>query len=267
MASAVRKEAPRDQNLEWIPLPKLESDARIQRALNLNWCEARKDALDLALLGTFVVWRTGRQNILIDGMHRKKLMELAGWGDYAVPCMVLTGKTLAEASRAFNGLNDHRRVDYLTLFKNRVNYGDPAAVAIAEIAAELGLRVAGGPAPTHIQAARSLDRIYRYGGGTHARALRLALGTAKAAWNLAPDSFHGAIVEGIGLVAIRYGVRVDQDELVPKLAKNGSPGKLVGQGKTWREAHGGSLANGVAGSVVAIYNRGRRVGKVEDWRS
>lgn len=264
MASAARKESEAFE-LKWLVVSDLVVDPRIQRPFNPNWCEARKDAIDLDLIGTLAVWYTGGKYVVIDGMHRKGLMELAGFGSWKVPCRVFHG-SLAEASRAFIALNDHRRVDYLTIFKNRVNAGETAAKAVAAIATELGLRVAGGNSPSHIQAARSLDRVYRHGGGEHARALRLCLSVAKGAWNLAPDSFHGAVVEGLGLVFIRYGATIDADDLTAKLAKNGTPSKLIGQARSWRDSHGGSLAHALAGVVVNLYNRGRRVGKVEEWR-
>lgn len=121
-----------------------------------------------------------------------------------------------------------------------------------------------------VTAVDKLEKIYDGGGITSPREGRVALARTltviKQAWGASPAGFNGALLHGVGLVQLRYNGAIDQAALATKLApiKGGAPG-LLGNARALREMTGRPVHHCVASIVVDAYNKGRRVGKLDDW--
>ena len=82
------------------------------------------------------------------------------------------------------------------------------------------------------------------------------------------DNRRSVVVEALGRVYLRYGNGIDQSGIVAWLAKlPGGAAKLAQQGKSLRDTHGGTIPYNIADVIVLGYNRKRRAGKLERWRS
>ncbi len=205
---------------------------------------------------------------IIDGQHRVQAVREALGADQVVPCWIHKGIRTAKQASLFVGLNNSAKVPPLFQFMGRVNANQPIAVAIAGIIEDAGLKLTAAAGDGKIRCVASLERVYAGSGDpvAGARALRLALKVVTEAWGKTASAVSGSIVEGVGLMILRYGDQVEIDSLISKLASSkGGAQALLGQARALKDWRGGTVSRAVAGSVVNVYNRGRRVGALADW--
>lgn len=205
---------------------------------------------------------------IIDGQHRVQAVRDALGTDQVVPCWIHKGIRTAKQAALFVGLNNSAKVPPLFQFMGRVNANQPVAVAISQIIEDAGLKLDANARDGTIRCVASLERVYLGAGDpvAGARALRIALRVVTEAWGRTTSAVSGSVVEGVGLMILRYGDQVEVDTLISKLAGNkGGALALLGQARALKDWRGGTVSRAVAGSVVSIYNRGRRVGALADW--
>lgn len=255
----------------WLPLQGMKIDPMVQRLLRPTWVKKHVPNFNADQIGTLVVsLRRDGSTYVLDGQHRVELLRAVEWGDQLAYCEVFKDITLEEEAAIFLARNDRLSVRSFDKFKSRRTQGDPVALDIVRIVSAAGLAIAEGGNEGHISAVNALERVYRGGGIADtkdgANALRQVLQLIVAAWGSESANFHGLVIEGLGLVLLRYGRKIDTDALIAKLSKvGGSAAGLIGQAKGLYQIHGGSLAFHVGGIVVIRYNRGRRSGKLEKW--
>jgi hypothetical protein len=251
----------------------LHIDPAAQRKLSMPWVKAHIDEFDVDQLGYIVVNRRADGRLyVVDGQHRTELMRAVGWGDQRIHAELFDGLTQQEEAELFNARNDRRAVRKFDHFRISVTAGDARATDIMNIVSSVGLVITDQQTDGGVNAVDKLEKIYDGGGITSARegrsALARTLTTIKQAWGTSAANFNGALLHGIGLVQLRYNGAIDQKALATKLApvKGGAPG-LLGSARALRELSGRPVHHCVASIVVDIYNKGRRVGKLEDWET
>lgn len=252
----------------------LNIDPSAQRKLSMPWVKERIDKFDVNQLGYIVVNHRKEDDKLyvIDGQHRVELLRAVGWADHKVHAELFEGLTQKEEASLFNARNDRRAVRKLDHFRVSVTAGDETATDINNIVSSAGLVITDQQINGSISAVDKLEKIYEGGGITSVRegrqALARTLAVIKAAWGISPAGFNGSLLHGIGLVQLRYNGLIDQPALAKKLApiKGGAPG-LLGNARALREMSGRPVHHCVASIVVDIYNKGRRVGKLDGWES
>lgn len=154
-------------------------------------------------------------------------------------------------------------------FRVAVVAGEAVPADIDRIVRLQGLVVSDQEKNGHILAVSALERVYR-GAGIAVKdgpaALARTLKTLQSAWGKQPSTFAGKILEGVGMVQLRYNGALNQSALAEKLASisGGAPG-VLGRAKQLQEMRGLPLHKCVASIVVDIYNKGRRAGKIEEW--
>lgn len=218
-----------------------------------------------------VLEERGRERyVVVDGQHRVAAVRQALGEDQQIQCEVIRGCTIAEAAELFCGRNESRKPRPLDQFLVGVTAKRPENLAIVSVVENLGLRIRNGGADGSISAVSALIGIYR---GDHAlpekergATLRRTLLVAMNAWGGGYETFNGDVLRGLGAVLARYGLMVDDDSLQKKLASlaGGALG-LLGKGRTYRTAMGGSMMQNVARAVVTVYNAGRRSHQLPDW--
>lgn len=192
-----------------------------------------------------------------------------GWGDQQVQCEAFEGLTIGQEAELFLARNDRIAVRTFDKFRVAVTAGDEGACDIDRIVRAQGLAISDQEKDGHICAVSALERVYN-GGGISAKegpaALARALKTVQRAWGRQPSTFNGKILEGLGMVQLRYNGKLEQDTLADKLAPfpGGAPG-VLGRAKALQDMRGRSITNCVAAVIVDVYNRGRRNGKIEEW--
>jgi hypothetical protein len=260
--------------LESLPVSKLTVDETVNtRRLDGAWVDRHVAVYDPDALGIVSVSRrAGGQYVILDGQHRAELMRRAGHGNDTVDCRVYEGLTVAQEAALFRKLNDSRKVQPLALFLAKRAEGDEAALAITEIAEAFGWEISNRQAYNNIVAVASLQQIYRGGPAQvgarsgNAEAVSLVLQSVTRAWGHRRDAVHGDLLAGIGLVFLRDRDRVDPVALAERLAGYpGGPGGVLGAGRGVRQLQGGTVAAGVADTVIRLYNKSKRSGRLENW--
>ncbi|MBN2840985.1 MAG: hypothetical protein JXP37_08540 [Coriobacteriia bacterium] len=258
--------------IERLTLDQLTIDHRIQRPLRPAHVSNIAEHLDFNALGILVVSRRNDGTIVVlDGQQRQAALRQKGYdGRFSIQCEVHDGLTLAQEAELFLRYNrDRKAVDSLTIYKNRVQSGDPVAVAIDLIVKECGLRVGGSGSEGEVRAVSALEAVYK---GyklkqEQPQALRAALVAVTEAWGANARSLQGQIIEGIGKVFVRDGDAIDADNLIKKLAKYpGGADTLIGDARGRTRYNGKSVTDSVAAIIVDVYNKGRRSNVLEEWR-
>lgn len=268
--AAEKTRVPRGCSNRYVNIADIKIDPEAQRELLPGWVKARVGGFDPDKLGTITVnRRDGGELHAIDGQHRVELLRAVGWGDQSIFATYFEGLTQAEEAALFLALNDNRPVSTFAKFKPRVTAGEAVASDIQRIVNLAGFAIAKNAATGHITAVASLEYVYRGGRGSSAKggpaALAKTLKTIDAAWGREAANFNGHVIEGVGLVHLRYA-SVNQEALVAKLtALRGGAAGLVAKGGQARDVRGGRMGFCVAGVIVDLYNKGRRAGKLEDW--
>jgi len=148
--------------------------------------------------------------------------------------------------------------------------GNEQANDIERIVTSSGLTISDQEKDGHIVAVRALQKVYNGAGIASGKegpaALARTLKVLQKAWGRQISTFNGTIIEGLGLVQLRYNGKLEQDVLVEKLApfSGGAPG-VIGRARALRDMRGKSMSYCVAAVIVDIYNKGRKAGKVDEW--
>lgn len=267
---------PRSSSFRWIPIPDLVVDPDAQRPLRQSWVDATVPAFDPDKLGIITVNRRSADGkaYVVDGQHRIALVRAVGWADQQIHVEMFDGLSQAEEAALFLDRNRRINVRPLDKFRVRVTAGELVACDIVRIARHHGLRIANGPGVGHINAAGACESVYA--GGRLGKAKDGPSALSKVFKTLVDAygrdrllNFEGALIEGLGLLFLRYGAAVDQTTIADRLAKApGGPGGVIGRARSLRDIRGGnSIAHCVAIVLVELYNKGQRKAKLEDWRA
>lgn len=254
----------------WIGVDKLVVDTVVNtRPLREGRVAQLAEDFDPDLVGVIHVSPRDRgMYAIIDGQHRVEAVRRALGGDQNVPCWVHRRIHTAKQASLFVGLNNSAKVPVLYEFLGRVNANQPDAVAIANIVESVGLKFSGTQSPGNIRCVGALQSVYAGAEdrGVGAKALALTLKVVLDAWGPTEVAVMGSVIEGIGLVILRYGDQLDPEALIQKLAASkGGALALLGQARQVKEMRGGTVARGFAGQVVTLYNKGRRIAALTDW--
>lgn len=248
-----------------VPLHKLMVDPQVQRSLDRR--RAAKIGVEFNPDAVGIVTVSQRANgdyFIIDGQHRVEGMRIAGLSDDKAECEVFTGLTLADEAAMFRLRNNTAHPQYIDKFRVRVIEGDPVAVAIDDMVHRHGWKIQMGNSVGDLAAVQALERIYRL----EATAAERALSTLTRAWGLDSSSVDGRLLDGMGLVFIRYGDAIEVDDLIARLARfSGGAGALIGKARGLRDLVGSTIGRAVAEIVVELYNQRRRTKALPPWRT
>jgi hypothetical protein len=200
---------------------------------------------------------------LIDGQHRHRVLMDEGLGDWIVEVKVHLDVTDdARASELFLKLNNRTAIHPFDKFENARAAGHPDAVGITEIARQFDLTINRRSDDGLLCCVTVLERVFHFDG--NGAVLGLALETLTAAWGRTASAVEGKLVEGLGMLYQHFNGAIDRPVLVKKLAKYpGGPSALIGDARGLRDLRHATIARCVAEQVVATYNAGRRVERLE----
>lgn len=268
---------------KWIPAGQIDVDPAIQRPLNPAWAERIGRELDPDLIGVLhVSERANGRYVVIDGQHRLHgVKNVFGNNGTLVECKIYSGLTKAQEAELFVGLNNFRRPSRIDVFVKNVVAKDPHALAIDHVVRSLDFRVDRMKADGVITAVGALEETYF--GFINSRDLSLeaadmarvakpnllrdTLSVIKEAWGGVSDSVNGHLISGIGRLLAARQRALDVPDLIQKLSKYpGGPTALLGAATGRRAITGGKMQLAVAEVCVELYNRGRRVSKIEPLR-
>lgn len=234
----------------------------VQREAIDAWVRSLSRQFDIEAIGDIHVSKRSDGTLaVVDGQHRILALRQLGYDDLGVWCHVYEDKTPEEECDLFLKLNNRRNVTAADKFRIGVGAGLEDCVAINSLLRERGLAVTGeaqriGASP--ISCAATLRSYWSKAQRerTGPQALAGALDVALAAWGPEGDSLHQSIIGGLSELFLD-NAWIDSKHLADKLAKAGSPGRLIGKAKARYEYERSSLSRCMAKVIADIYNSRR----------
>lgn len=244
-------------------------DRDYQRAIDPNRVRRLIEEFAATGLGTLTIsMRPDGRRVVVDGQHRVAAVRTLGY-EGKLPCNQYIGLSLADEAAMFLLLNNTKQVQALDKFRARVIAEDPDAVAINDILGEHGWTVKAGDQEGYFGAVGAMQKVYDGAGIARGNArpdlVTVVIGVITAAWGRDQRGAHNLVVGGLGQFYARYGADVDHAKVISELSKM-TPLGLVGKAKTLQDARGGTVVSAVAEVVTGLYNKGRRVNRLPDWR-
>lgn len=234
-----------------------------QRRLNPAWRDQIASEFDPDTVGLPVLnYRNGSWYI-IDGQHRVSAMIKMGWGDQQILCECFEGMTEAEEAAEFLRRQKRVAVRPLDKFRIAITAGYQRECDIDRIVRAQGLRVGANPEGNNITAVASLGKVYDHRGGgpvVLGRALRIIRNA------FGEPGLIGPVIEGVGLVCIRYQADLDEAKASAKLGgvMAGVNG-LLGKARNLKLQFGRPMGHCVAAATVEILNQGKGGKKLASW--
>lgn len=238
-------------------------DPHVQRGLKKARVEGMAGNFTPNALGVLTTsWREATRIHIVDGQHRYRAAEAAGYTG-----VILTkeyrGLTVAEEAALFRLLNKTEKVSPIDQFLVACVEQRPEALALAKILADNGWTLAGNASTGKLSAIRSLERVY----AIDPTAAAATMNALTAAYGHAANAVQGSMMEGLGRMLARYGRDVDLADLVKRLAGfPGGPDGLLGYARGQKMARSGNLSAQVAWVIVNLYNQRRRTTALPEWR-
>lgn len=242
---------------EWIALEDLRPHPRVQR---IKDDKKRQEKLAKEwkpmLCRPLDVIPNGRCNYVIDGKTRLGAANLI-YHDKAqtLPCHVYDTITEKYAAGLFLGFNDAKPVKVFEKWLVRRIEEDPIVSSIDSLLKMHGLQAVGTDLDGGIRAVAALEKIFsrQKGDVILDRTLRLLL----QAWGTKHDAFDGLLLMGVALVVQKLGDHIEDAALARRMAKQGTPGAMIGDARVLAKVSGRSVASAMGEKIIGIWNKGR----------
>lgn len=152
--------------ITFVPVDKLDADRRYQRQISQSSLSRIRKIIanfSWSRFGALIIARQGERFVVIDGQHRS--VAARALDIIEAPAIVVNGDLIQQAGD-FVGINTTRTsVATIDKFRARVTSGDPAAIEVAEILAnlEISTDVAAGHALAHrdTRAVAGLEKLVK----------------------------------------------------------------------------------------------------------
>jgi len=252
-----------------IEVANLGTDLRVQRPLNMAKVNKILHSFNPSGMGVVSVSKRDAVTfIIIDGQHRVEALR-RHTDNGVVLCHVYEGLTIEQEAELFLLLNNTTKPRSIDKFMVEVTSGHPEAVAIDNLVRARQYRISHIAGPATINAINSLRAIYKLSVEKEADPdlISMSLLVVNRAWGIQESASRGVILEGIAQLYGEYGSRVDTETLIRKLMEfPGGPHGLWDQAHTYSKLDRSRMPMAVAKTIVAEYNKGRRVNTLEPWR-
>lgn len=247
---------------EWIPVSELEVDPEVQRHhLDYKKVERIKKYFNPGAVGLLTVSRRNRvTTVVLDGMHRKTAVAELTDGTGKMLCRVFTGLTKAEEAQMFLDLNYGNQPSVLDKFRMRIIAEDQVAIQIADLVRAYGWTIAYANTNGHLQAVKSLERIYT----TSVRQekdpniLQLTIMVVTRAWGLERQGAQAVILDGLAAFLSEHTSNIDLDSLVKRMKNyKGGPHAFHVNAQALSNLKTIRVSMAVADLLTDLYNAGR----------
>lgn len=238
-------------------------DPQVQRSLRKARVEKMAGDFKPDAVGVLTTsFRTGTRIHVIDGQHRYRAAEAAGYTG-VLQTMEYHGLNIPEEAALFRLLNTTEKPSRIDQFLVSCVEENPDSLRLARHLADNGWSVGVSGAEARLSAIGSLERVY----ALDPRAAASVLAVLTAAFGHRAAAVQGSLVEGVGRMLARYGLAVDLDDLAKRLSQfPGGPDGLVGHARGQAATRTGNLSTHVARVVTTLYNQRRRTTALPEWQ-
>lgn len=236
-----------------VDLETLLIDPQAQRELDDRRAQGISNNLIPSAIGSLTIsQRDDGKRYVIDGMHRRRAAQLAGWA--TMPAEIHYGLTVEQEAILFLIKNKESKApNPIAEYKVGVTAGVPIYRDIAESLKKFNL-IVGTNSANQISAVRALETIVRRWGTD---TLEATLAIAEQAWGRTQETWNGALIGGIGeMLGTHPEVIQDSAQLVKAVQKKGPPSMWIGLAMAGlRSGSADNLRRGVYKSLVEVYNK------------
>lgn len=231
-------------------------DHTVQRDQKGRWVSELASDFQESWVGVPVLsLRADGKHYSIDCQHRRAAAIAAGRGHERITCEVFEGLTIAEEAELFHVRNHTKQVDKFDDFRARLQY-DETAIEVKRILDKHSITLSkGSRTPGTVKAVDSLE--YAFGLGVLDNGL---MAVEIAGWQRQPDVHTPHIIRAIALVLHSFP-SITVQALGDALAKS-APRIIITEGRSLHVT--GALWKDVARAIVTQYNKGKRVGRVDE---
>lgn len=247
----------------WIPVKDISVVwQNAQRHFDERWAQEIAEKFDPDMFGIVAVCpdkKNGRFHA-IDGQHRVAAVHSLWGGNEKVPCNIFEADTPERAAQIFDTMNTNRKsVQPLETFKVRVTGKVEPEFSVNKLITDLGFKVDSNKYEGNIGAVVSCVSVYK----RHGRDLLLAtLVRVRAIWGKQASAYDAPMIRGFAHFLAKHGRKIDHNRLTDVVAKQYSPGRLMGAAQSAREIYRGNLSNCISQVLVNTYNHGLRTGRI-----
>lgn len=254
--NAARKQERVSKN-EYIYIGVMRVSENAQRPYRAAHAEAMAENFDLEAMGYPVLSYRDGVYWIVDGQHRIRALEMAGFSDYKIECEVYRGLTEQEEALLFLVRDDRRAITPIDKFRIAVFGGREPESTINRIVERQGLRVSGSGSHTGaIQAANALMVTYEEVG---AAKLGRTLHLLKESFEGEPKAFTASMIRAMSLVVYRYDKAMDDEHLIQALASmKGGVNQLEKHANVLNARMGQGKIACIAAAIVERNNDGTR---------
>lgn len=251
--------------VELHPLEEIFADERYQRPPQEAFVEKLVNAWDDTLVGVIdVSQRHDGKLAVLDGLQR--LTGMAKVGKKAAWCAVYENMSIRDEALFFYRKNkDRRSVHPFYSFRARIVAGDQKAAAINRIVLENGYKLDVGARDNVITAIAAVEEVYGWESAARTESLSTTLRTIRAAFDVRHGSKEGDMIRGLGRLFQPFSDEEIDFELLYDIMGDLGPRVIVGKARDYIQMNPGarmSVGDVVARDVLRIYNRHRKVGKL-----
>lgn len=252
--------------IERVVVGRLQVDPTVQRRLDHNRVNLIIARMNFEAIGVLTVnEREAGGLYVVDGQHRQRSLVEGGWPEHIVTVQKYVGLSLAAEAFLFELLNTTKAPQPLDIFKARLLSGDHATHEMYRMLTEREWRIVLEAGDNRFAAVKTLENLYRMS----PEMTELAVDILTRAWGGKDSSLDHRLLTGMGHLLIRYGDRVDPDQMVRKLGNYaGGPEALIASAKALRVTMRNRSRDAMAFVLVQAYNHGAREDKqIPQWGS
>jgi hypothetical protein len=197
---------------------------------------------------------------VVDGQHRRAAILQTYGEEEMVPCRVIEANDAKRAAAVFDKINNSRKAPTaVEQFLVRVTAGNDTETHIHCILDRLGLRVGHGPGRGVVRPVNALINVYKtYGSDVLAQAVQ----AIRETWGDDETAVAANILKGYASLIAEHRNSIDPKRLRESMAKEMTPGQLIGRARYHSELTKDSAAEAVKHMVIKTYNTGIKNGKL-----
>lgn len=240
-----------------IPIDQLHINPAAQRPFSIAAARAIAKKFDATKLGIISVTpRPAGGYFVIDGQHRVGGARINGRKE---PFAALLHEEMTDAEQAdtFLGLNDVKLVSAVDKFRVRITRGDETPAIVARELNAYGWKVGSNAGDGWTTCIGALERLANYSPELLNRVIRIVT----SAWGLERKAMRQQIVSGLGAVLKKYPA-LDEAHLIRSLQEV-TPVQITARAASMQEVSGITIKSAMVQVIVATYNKGKRVNRLE----
>lgn len=231
----------------------------VQREFRKAWGDELAANLDLNKLGFPIVNHRDGTYWLLDGQHRIYALKQNGFDTDVLDCEVYEGLTDEEMASIFLGRDSRRKISPFDHFHIACTAGFHRENAIRRAVETQGLRISRNKGENTVSAVSALAAVFDSFGDPKDGEIILGrvLRILKTSFLGDPEAFTSVMIQGLGMVFLRYPGRIDERNMTTQLSAihHGVNG-LLRRAETQHLRTGNLKTQCVAAVMVETYNKG-----------